>query len=188
MCSHNPITTSLPRSSSSGDFPGQCGTGVFFSRDLPSDLRDQMASRLQRCEFPSWEGLQEDYLYNCTTKLENKRCGYLGAEYVWQHCWKSGFLAGSKTSFLLVTQEGRAGGSPGCFSPSLPALRDVSLSSRHCCPLGAAPKLLESSPCLQRLMGRADFQVGGFAQKWVSKRAGRRQALAKTKNSLTQHL
>lgn len=89
----------------------------------------------------------------------------------------------SKISFLWVTQEGRAGGTgpsvprlvlpvPACFE--LPR-SDVSWSSSQ------TPQQLESPPCLQRLMGQADFQVGSFAQKWVSKRAGRRQALAKAK-------
>lgn len=108
---------------------------------------------------------------------------------MWQHCWRSGFPAGNKTSFLLVTQEARAGGT----GPSVPRLvlplpacselprSDVSSSSRHCFPLGEAPKHLEPSPCLQRLMGRADFQVRSFAQKWVSRRAGRRQPLQKQK-------
>lgn len=109
-------------------------------------------------------------------------------------CWRPGYLAGSKTRFLLL-QEARAGVirpslCSGWFLP-LPACFELQTAQERC-PLKEPALLspgsgsqtlhhLKSSPCLQRLIGWADFQVESFVHKWVSKRVGRRQALTKTK-------
>lgn len=122
LCSHNPITTSLPCSNSSGDFPEQCGAGMFFSTDLPSDLSERVASRLQGVSSQLGRFPRETASLNWKIRgvgiLELNMCGNIAGD------WESwlGIKAGFCCLLRRPEQVALDPLCPGWFSPSLPAL------------------------------------------------------------------